>query len=79
MIPGLGRSPGDGKGYALHYYGLEKSMDCIVHGNLKESEMTELLSLCFLNHLKIKELLAIVTLRDFYLSLYSPPAYLCNC
>ena len=26
-IPGLGRSPGDGKGYPLQYYGLENSMD----------------------------------------------------
>ena len=26
-IPGLGRSPEDGKGYPLQYYGLENSMD----------------------------------------------------
>ena len=31
-IPGLGRSPGEGKGYPLWYSGLEYSMDCIVHG-----------------------------------------------
>ena len=31
-IPGLGRSPGEGKGYPLWYSGLENSMDCIVHG-----------------------------------------------
>ena len=31
MIPGLGRSPGDGKDYPLQYSGLENSMDCIVH------------------------------------------------
>ena len=31
-IPGLGRSPGEGKGYPLQYTGLENSMDCIVHG-----------------------------------------------
>ena len=30
-IPGLGRSPGEGKGYPLYYSGLENSMDCIVH------------------------------------------------
>ena len=30
-IPRLGRSPGEGKGYALRYSGLENSMDCIVH------------------------------------------------
>ena len=29
--PGLGRVPGEGKGYPLQYYGLENSMDCIVH------------------------------------------------
>ena len=34
-IPGLGRSPGEGKGYPLQYSGLENSMDCIVHGVLK--------------------------------------------
>ena len=30
-IPGLGRSPGEGKGYPLQDSGLENSMDCIVH------------------------------------------------
>jgi len=43
-IPGLGRSPGEGKGYPLHYSGLENSMDCIVHGVAKESDATEQLS-----------------------------------
>ena len=32
LIPGLGRSPGEGKGYPLHYSSLENSIDCIVHG-----------------------------------------------
>ena len=31
-IPGLGRSPGEGKGYPLQYSGRENSMDCIFHG-----------------------------------------------
>ena len=31
LIPGLGRSPGEGKGYPLQYSGLENSVDCIVH------------------------------------------------
>ena len=31
-IPGLGRSPEEGKGYPFQYSGLENSMDCIVHG-----------------------------------------------
>ena len=30
-IPGLGRSPEEGKGYPLQYSGLENSMDCIIH------------------------------------------------
>ena len=34
-IPGLGRSPREGKGYPLQYSGLENSMDCIVHGVAK--------------------------------------------
>ena len=34
-IPGLGRSPGEGKGYPLQYSSLENSMDCIVHGVTK--------------------------------------------
>ena len=34
-IPGLGRSPGEGKGYSLQYSGLENSMDCIVCGAIK--------------------------------------------
>ena len=46
-IPGLGRSPGEGKGYPLQYSGLENSMDCIVHGGGKEADMTEQLSLSF--------------------------------
>ena len=43
-IPGLGRSPGEGKGYPLQYFVLENSMDCIVHG-VTELDMTERLSL----------------------------------
>ena len=34
-IPGLGRSPGEGKGYPLQYSGLENFMDCVVHGVTK--------------------------------------------
>ena len=34
-IPGLGRGPGEGKGYPFQYSGLENSMDCIVHGVTK--------------------------------------------
>ena len=33
-IPGLGRSPREGKGYPLQYSGLENPMDCIFHKQL---------------------------------------------
>ena len=35
LIPGLGRSPGEGKGYPLQYSSLKNSMDSIVHGLTK--------------------------------------------
>ena len=35
LIPGLGRSPGEGKGHPVQYCGLENSVDCIVHGVTK--------------------------------------------
>ena len=35
LIPALGRSPGEGKGYLFQYSGLETSMDCLVHGVAK--------------------------------------------
>ena len=31
-IPGLRRSPDEGKGHPLQFSGLENSVDCIVHG-----------------------------------------------
>ena len=39
--PGLGRSPGEGKGCPLQYSDLDNFMDCIVHGVAKESDMTK--------------------------------------
>ena len=35
FIPGLGRSPGEGKDYSFQYSGLENFMDYIVHGVAK--------------------------------------------
>ena len=35
LLPGLGRSSGEGNGYPLQYPGMENSMDCIVHGVTK--------------------------------------------
>ena len=38
-IPGLQRSPGEGKGYRLQYSGLENSIDCTVHGVTKSQTL----------------------------------------
>ena len=45
MDPWVGKIPGEEKGYALQYPGLEISMDCIVHG-VAELDTTEGLSVC---------------------------------
>ena len=45
LIPGLGRSPGEGKGSLLQYSCLENSMDCRVHGVTKSWTRRERLSL----------------------------------
>ena len=47
LIPGLGTSTREGKGYPLQYSRLENSMDSIVPGVSKELDTTELLSLHF--------------------------------
>ena len=39
LIPGLGKSPREGKGYAFQYSGLENSMDCTVHGVTKSQTL----------------------------------------
>ena len=49
LIPGLGRSPGEGNGYPLLYSCLENPMDrgawwATVHGVPKDSDMTEQLN-----------------------------------
>ena len=58
-IPGLGRSPGEGKGYALQYSGLENSKDCIDHGGHKESDTTEQLSLSISSHEMVVNIISI--------------------
>ena len=49
-IPGLGRSPGEGKVYPLQYPGMENFIDCIVHGVTKSR--TQLSNFHF--HVKLK-------------------------
>ena len=51
LIPGLGRSPGEGNGYSLQYYYLENSMDrgawqATVYG-IAKSQTTEQPSVFF--------------------------------
>ena len=48
LIPGLARSPGEGKGYPLQYSGLENSMDCIDQGVTKSR--TQLSNFYFNTH-----------------------------
>ena len=55
-IPGLGRSPGERKGYPLQYSGLENSMDCIVHGVTKSGTQLRTFTFTFFkNIVKIPE------------------------
>ena len=50
-IPGLGRSPGEGKGYPLQYSGLENFKDCIVHGVAKsQTRLRDFHSLTFIHN-----------------------------
>jgi len=53
-FPGLGRSPGEGKGYPLQYFGLENSMDCIDHGVTKNQ--TQLSDLHFTSNIVLETL-----------------------
>ena len=41
LIPGSGRSAGEGISYSLQYSGLENSMEWIIHGVADESDTTE--------------------------------------
>ena len=57
-IPGLGRSPGEGKGYPLQYSCLENSMDCIVHGvTTNPTQLSDFHSLTYSLILQVSETL----------------------
>ena len=53
-IPGLGRSPGEGKGYPLQYSGLQNSMDYTVHRVTKSRTQLSKFHLHFHTSLKLK-------------------------
>ena len=51
LIPGLGRCPGEGKGYPLQYSGLENSMDSIDYGLSKSrTQLSDFHSLHYNSH-----------------------------
>ena len=52
-MPGLERSPGEGKGYPLHYSGLENPMDYIVHRIAKSQ--TQLSDFYFLSYINFRQ------------------------
>ena len=52
LIPGLGRSPGKGKGYPLQYSGQDNSMDSVVHGVTKSRTQLSSFHKCYLSWCK---------------------------
>ena len=65
MIPGMGRSPGEGKGYPLQYSSLENSMDPIVYQVAKSQ--TRLSNFHFHFHSSRCEVIFIVVLLCLFL------------
>ena len=57
QIPGLGRSPGEGKGHPLQYSGLENSMDYTVRGVAKSGTLLSDFHFTSLHRLPGKQLL----------------------
>ena len=52
-VPGLGRSPGEGKGYPLQYSGLVNSMECTVHGAAESGTQVSEFHFHFLSWAKV--------------------------
>ena len=79
-IPGLGRSPGEGKGYPLQYSCLKNSMDCIVHGFTKSrtrlSDFPQVHSTCIVMQYALirfflspsSQIISVYGITDAYLS-----------
>ena len=65
-IPGLGRSPGEGKGYPLQHSGLENSMVCIVHEVPKSRTQLSNFHFHFSMHIGAKEQLNDLKLWKLY-------------
>ena len=73
-IPGLGISPGEGKGYPLQYSVLENSMDCIVHGVAKSRTRLNNFHSHFLCSIirTVKPVLQHICLQYYLLNIFSP-------
>ena len=67
-IPGLGRSPGEGKGYPLQYSGLENSMDYIAHGVAKtQTRLSDFhFSPCFYSYILGYFCRSVFRFKDFF-------------
>ena len=79
LIPGLGRSPGEGKGYPVQCSGLENSMDCRVHGATKSQTRLRDFYLQFMlldvgfswkPFISLKKVLSFLTLLSFYMNVF---------
>ena len=78
-IPGLGRSPGEGKSYPLQYSGLENSMDSIVHGVAKSwTQLNDFHCNKFMSNTVFSFILQYILLSAYYFPLF-PPFLFCCC
>ena len=67
LISGLGRSPGERKGYPLQHSSLENSKDCIVHGVAKsQTQLSNLLSFFHFQRISFIFLLPFVHFSIFF-------------
>ena len=80
LIPGLGRAPGERKGYPLQYSGLENSMDSIVHGVAKSrTQLSDFHCNKFTSNTVFSFILQYVLLSTYYLPLFPPLLFYCFC
>ena len=78
LIPGLGRSPGEGKGYPLQYSDLENSMDCIVQGVKKSQTGLSDFHFCFPFTFIISHRNKIKEIEKYFLGTRTPMIYSFN-
>ena len=83
-VPGLGRSPGEGKGYPVQYSGLENSMDCRVHrvtksqtrlSNFHYQFMMLAVGFSWKPSISLKKVLSFLNLLSFYVNVFLVLSY----